>query len=276
MSKNKYYNQLLKNGYCIINHVFKKNYCDELIKKIEDLYTKKKNKRYDVDEGSMYGQEIIRDLVLRDPKTFLKLIDNKKIIKVLELIFKDSFILENIMASNSVNVKKKYKRIVHIDSHLPTSDPKLTTDAVAMICLDEFKKENGATKIWPKSHLSGVRIHHDKKKLKNYKKNYIYVEAPKGSLVIFLGQLWHQIGKNINNDRRWAVLIHYKRWWIKPSTNFTECGSKIFNQLNDKQKELFGFNTIIPKFNLKKQFRNGKTLRKVSSIGKNYSQALKY
>ena len=109
MSKNKYYNQLLKNGYCIINHVFKKNYCDELIKKIEDLYTKKKNKRYDVDEGSMYGQEIIRDLVLRDPKTFLKLIDNKKIIKVLELIFKDLFILENIMASNSVNVKKNIR-----------------------------------------------------------------------------------------------------------------------------------------------------------------------
>ena len=70
----------------------------------------------------MYGQEIIRDLVLRDPKTYLKLIDNKKIIKVLDSIFKDSFILENIMASNSVNVKKKYKRLVHIDSHLPTAD----------------------------------------------------------------------------------------------------------------------------------------------------------
>ena len=66
--------------------------------------------------------KIIRDLVLRDPETFLKLIDNKKIIKILGSIFNDSFILENIMASNSVNVKKKYKRIVHIDSHLPTSD----------------------------------------------------------------------------------------------------------------------------------------------------------
>ena len=165
---------------------------------------------------------------------------------------------------------------MHIDSHLPTADPKLTTDMVAMICLDEFKKENGATKIWPKSHLSGVRIHHDKKKLKNYLKKYVYVEAPKGSLVIFLGQLWHQIGKNINSNRRWAILIHYKRWWIKPSTNFTKCGSKIFNQLNNKQKELFGFNSIIPKFNLKKNFRNAKTLRKISSISKNYSQALKY
>ena len=232
MAKNKYYNQLLKNGYCIINHAFKKHYCDELIKKIEDLYTKKKNKRYDVDEGSMYGQQIIRDLVLRDPETFLKLIDNKKIIKILGSIFNDSFILENIMASNSVNVKKKYKRIVHIDSHLPTSDPKLTTDAVAMICLDKFTKENGATKIWPKSHLSGVRIHHEKNKFFGKKNNYKFIVAPKGSLVIFLGQLWHQVGKNLNNDRRWAILIHYKRWWIKPSTDVTKCGNKIFRKLH--------------------------------------------
>ena len=92
MRNNKYYNQLLKNGYCIINRAFKKQHCDKLINKIENLYTQKKSKRYDIDEGSSYGQEIIRDLVLRDPKTFLKLIDNKKIIKVLEFIFKDSFI----------------------------------------------------------------------------------------------------------------------------------------------------------------------------------------
>ena len=35
-----------------------------------------------------------------------------------------------------------------------------------MICLDDFTKNNGATKIWPNSHLSGIRIHHDKAKFK--------------------------------------------------------------------------------------------------------------
>lgn len=42
MSKNKYYNQLVKNGYCIINRAFKKQYCEKLIKKTENLYKKKK------------------------------------------------------------------------------------------------------------------------------------------------------------------------------------------------------------------------------------------
>jgi len=265
----------MRDGYCIIENVFDEKYCDLLIENTEAL-VKEKKKRNDFDEGSMFGQEIIRDLVLRKPQIFLKLIDNKKIIKILDYLFKDTFILENIMASNSINVKKDYKRIIHIDSHLPTTDPKLTTDAVAMICLDKFTKKNGATKIWPKSHLSGIRIHHEKNKIKNKKNKFIYIEAPKGSLVIFLGQLWHQIGKNINNDRRWAILIHYKRWWIKPSTDFVKCGKKIYNKLNTKQKELFGFNSIVPKFNLKRQSRNGKTLRKISNIGTSYFQALKY
>ncbi len=273
---NKSYQKLLKNGHCIIKNVFDANYCEKLVKKIDKLYIDKRKRKKDIDEGTIFGQQIIRDLVLRDPKTFLRLIDNKKIIKILNNLFKDSFILENIMASNSLNVKNNYKRIVHIDSHLPTQDPKLTTDAVAMICLDDFKKENGATKIWPKSHLSGIKIHHEKNKLKNNKKKHVYVEAPKGSLVIFLGQLWHQVGKNINNKRRWAILIHYKRWWIKPSTDFTKCGNKIFKLLNKKQKELFGFNSIVPKFNLKNQSRNTKTLRNIKSIGKSYTEALKY
>lgn len=267
---------LLDNGYVIFKNKLSHKVCDDLVLKIEKLLQKKRGKKNDVDEGSVYGQEIIRDLVLRDPKNFLQLISNKTIVKILDNLFKDTFILENIMASNSVNVEKNYKRIVHIDSHLPTKDPKLTTDAVAMVCLDDFTKSNGATKIWPNSHLSGVRIHHERHKFKKYKRKPVYVEAPKGSIVIFLGQLWHQIGKNINSKRRWGILIHYKRWWIKPSTDFTKCGKNIYRLLNRKQKELFGFNSIVPKFNLKTHSRNAKTLRKITRLDSSYEKVLRY
>ena len=44
-----------------------------------------------------------------------------------------------------------------------------------MICLDKFTKENGAMKIWLKSHLSGVRIHHEKNKFFGKKNNYKFI-----------------------------------------------------------------------------------------------------
>ena len=108
------------------------------------------------------------------------------------------------------------------------------------------------------------------------KKKYKYVEAKKGSIVFFLGQTWHQIGKNTNFKSRWGVLCHYKRWWIKPSTDFTKCGPAIYKLLNRKQKELFGFNSISPKFNLKKQTKVLKILRSTDKLSSKYSKAIRY
>ena len=144
-----------------------------------------------------------------------------------------------------------------------------------LICLDDFSKENGSTKIWPRSHLSGIRAQNIKlnqQKLKNFK----HIKAKKGSIVFFLGHLWHQIGKNENSLDRWGILCHYKRWWIKPSTDFTKCGKKIFKMLTEDQKRIFGFNSISPKFNFKKKSRPLKTLRKMSLKNLNYKQILNY
>jgi hypothetical protein len=40
---------------------------------------------------------------------------------------------------------------------------------------------------------------------------------------------------------------------MKPSTDFTSCGKKIFKKLNSKQKQLFGFTSMSPKFNFLKK-----------------------
>tara|TARA_B100000768_G_scaffold103742_1_gene96430 strand:- start:1183 stop:1716 length:534 start_codon:yes stop_codon:yes gene_type:complete len=175
------------------------------------------------------------------------------------------------MASNSVNVKQKYDRIVHIDSHIPVTNPLHTLDLVVVVCLNNFNKFNGSTIVWPKSHLSGIKI---QKQINVNKKKFKIINAKKGSLVFFLGQTWHQIGKNLNKEDRWGILLHYKRWWIKPATNFTKCGNKIFKMLNNKQKKILGFNSISPEFNFKTNTRKLKTLRKISSVSKNYLKAI--
>ena len=235
--------EIYNNGYCVVENVISQAKCDKIVSYLEDLHKKtSKNKNFR-DEVSKYGQVIIRDLVLREPDKFLNLIDNKIVMKILKNIFKDTFILDNCMASNSVLLnRKRYKALIHIDSHLPNLDIKNSTDIVVMYCFNDFSKENGATKIWPKSHLSGVRVQNEKKYLKNKINNFKYAKAKKGSLIFFLGETWHQIGQNINGKKRWGILCHYKRWWIKPSTDFTKCGVKIFKKFNNNQNELFGFN----------------------------------
>lgn len=268
--------ELFKNGYYVINDVLDLNKCDLIIRNLEKLKKKTSKNKDFFDEATKKGQLIIRDLPLRDPKNFLNLIDNKLIMEVLDGIFKETFILDNCMASKTINVKKKFNSLAHIDSHIASKNVQNTLDIVACYCFDEFTQKNGATKIWPKSHLSGIRLQNDKDYKKRIKSNFKYVEAKKGSVIIFLGQTWHQIGANTNSLSRWGCLCHYKRWWIKPSTNWTKCGSKIFKLLNKKQKELFGFTSISPSFNFKKQTRKLKTLRKSLNLRMNYSKVLQY
>jgi ectoine hydroxylase-related dioxygenase (phytanoyl-CoA dioxygenase family) len=268
--------KIFADGYYVHNFVLNKKKCDNYIKALKKIQDKiKKNPSFN-DERSDQGQEIIRDLVLRDPDVFLNLIDNTLVIKVLNEIFKDKFILDNCMASNSVNVKNSYSGLVHIDSHLSCSINNNTSDVVVLFCLEDFTKDNGATKIWPGSHLSGIRIQNSKNYRQLIKKKHQYVEAKKGSIIFFLGQTWHQIGKNTGKNSRWGILCHYKRWWIKPSTDYTKCGARIYSKLNQVQKELFGFNSISPKFNFKKQIRELKTLRDSSKLSQKYKEVIQY
>jgi len=278
MKKNFSYvkNELFKKGYCIVENYLNSTKCQKIIKEIESINNSNIKKQFVYKRNLERGQITIRDLVLIKPKSFLNLIDKKFILKVLSKVFDDRFILENIMASNSINVKNKYSAKIHCDSLLSTTNPRNSTDVVVMYCLDDFDKNNGATKVWPGSHLSDIRPHIDINNIKKKIKKFKYIKAKKGSIVFFLGQTWHQIGKNLNSKRRWSVIVHYRRWWMKPSTDFTKCGSAIYKKLNKTQKELFGFNSISPKFNFKNKSSKVKTLRKLNKFPKSYFQAQNY
>ena len=45
------------------------------------------------------------------------------------------------MASNSIKKIKDYRALVHIDSHLATSQINNTSDVVVLFCLNDFTKE---------------------------------------------------------------------------------------------------------------------------------------
>ena len=267
--------QLKKNGYFTISNLISKSECRKIKKELIKLNNKLKKNKYFLNEGSRYGQDIIRDLPLREPNVFLKYTSLNKIIKTIENVFNDKAILDNMMGSNSVNVKGNYNRHIHIDSQMPINNFHLTTDVIVMICIDEFKIENGATKIWPGSHKSGKRIHHLKKN-KNINNKFKYLIVPSGGAAIILGQTWHQVGKNISGKSRWSIFLHYTRWWIKPSTNFTKCGNKIFKMLTPKQKHLFGFTSISPSYDFVKNTKKIYMNRNLKEVPKNYYKALNY
>jgi len=235
----------LKNwGYSISNNVIPHETCIAMaaaLDKFEEQYQLKKGKSH----VSPDGQLLIRNIQDSLPEMFLPLLNLDSVWNVLCSVFNDTPILDGLYASQS----GFSNGAIHIDGHLPISKFEHTTDVIVIIALDDFTEDNGATCIWPLSHKSEKRV----QELKNNEKPHVEkgggvpLIVSKGSVSYMLGQTWHQIRKNMNNQRRWGIIIHYKRWWIKPSQDFTKCGPEIYQMLSQRQKILYGFSTRPPK-----------------------------
>ena len=78
--------------------------------------------------------------------------------------------------------------------------------------LTPFTKENGATRIFPKSHGAlGMA--------KTDLGEPIFAECEPGSAICFLGSTAHGAGSNLSKEVRRGVLVSYSLGWLKPYEN---------------------------------------------------------
>jgi hypothetical protein len=109
----------------------------------------------------------------------------------------------------------------------------------AMWALDDFTAANGATLLVPRSH--------ELREGKPDRKDAIPAEMPAGSVLIFLGRLWHAGGGNSSDHPRTGVIIDYVQPWLRPceahslSTNLDQVRA-----LPERLQELLGFNQATP------------------------------
>jgi hypothetical protein len=77
--------------------------------------------------------------------------------------------------------------------------------------IDRFTVENGATRIWPRSHI-GDRSSHPAAEP-------IVAVAEPGDAILILGSTLHGAGANRSGDRRRAIVIGYSLGWLRPYEN---------------------------------------------------------
>lgn len=81
-----------------------------------------------------------------------------------------------------------------------------------MWALDDFTSENGATRIWPRSHAMAPdsMLAEDQS---------IKAVMPRGSVAIFLGSTLHAGGANVSSRSRRGLIVSYCQAWLKPWEN---------------------------------------------------------
>jgi ectoine hydroxylase-related dioxygenase (phytanoyl-CoA dioxygenase family) len=104
--------------------------------------------------------------------------------------------------------------------------------------LDDFTKENGATRIVPMSqHRSGRN-----RNFTDEEQNAVQVEAPAGSVIAFNGGAIHAGSANRTRNLRRCLHAFYTRAWVRPQWDYTRSFTpEVIATLSDEQRRLFGF-----------------------------------
>src|SRR5262249_17121641 len=126
---------------------------------------------------------------------------------------------------------------LHLDA--PESTPGNCIYINALHCLDDFTKENGATRVVPGSHQ---KIWHKQNLTPELENQPFYLTAKAGSVIAYNGALLHAGSSNGTDKPRRALHFFYHRPWARPQWDYPRSFSPdVIAQLSEEEKELYGF-----------------------------------
>ena len=110
----------------------------------------------------------------------------------------------------------------------------------SMWSLCDFTEHNGATRLVPGSHRWPEDRHPSEAET-------VPVTMPAGSVLVYLGGLWHGGGANTTDRPRPGLLLEYVVSWLRPQeTHLVAVPPDTVRRLPERLQELLGYNVYPP------------------------------
>lgn len=182
--------------------------------------------------------------VFNDDFAYVKLLE-----KLLELgivkdiennFFKSKFILNSISALDNKPNSPNFSAIVHRDIKFFSKDLPIMLNA--LVLLDDFTIENGATMLLPYSHKT-----EEKPTDFSFINECIRAVGKKGDILLFNSNIWHCSAPNNTNESRRAIPMTFSKSCMKQMFDYTKSIEKesMYN-FSEEMKQLLGFDSRVP------------------------------
>lgn len=126
---------------------------------------------------------------------------------------------------------------LHRDENLPIARPHQELVLNSMWALDDFTAANGATRVIPGSHKWVDRAPDEATD------PIVQAEMPAGSVMFFVGSVFHGGGANQTDQSRLGVILHCCAGWLRPQENHVLGVPKaIVRELHPRLQEMLGYN----------------------------------
>jgi ectoine hydroxylase-related dioxygenase (phytanoyl-CoA dioxygenase family) len=148
-------------------------------------------------------------------KTFAcnALVDHPRILALLDRLFEPNYLLSQLQVIN-ILPGEAAQPLHHDDAFYPVPRPRAPLGAATVFAIDDFTPDNGATVVIPGSHTWDDRAPIDADRR-------IPIVMPAGSVVFFVGTLWHGGGANHSANGRLCVTAQYCARWCRQQENFS-------------------------------------------------------
>ena len=128
------------------------------------------------------------------------------------------------------------RQVLHRDIGIyPIASPCPPLTIATMWALSDFTRENGGTRLVPRSHLwSNERVPKPEE--------VVATEMPAGSVLIYTGNTIHGGGANYTDGPRSGIALHYNLGWLRQEENqYLAVPQEVARQLPDQIQELIGY-----------------------------------
>ncbi|TVX99382.1 phytanoyl-CoA dioxygenase family protein [Paenibacillus cremeus] len=127
---------------------------------------------------------------------------------------------------------------LHIDTHVPDPLPVYPLKVNSIWMLDDFTEHNGATRILPGSHH--LRRHPQAED--QQRDDLIKLIAPRGSVALIHGGLWHRSGTNQTDRERIGMLGSFCPWFMRPQEDHLQIiDREVVEEASPLLKHLIGY-----------------------------------
>jgi len=130
-------------------------------------------------------------------------VEHPLVMALLDRLFMPNYLLSQLQVIKVMPGEIR-QPLHHDDGFYPLPRPRKPIGAALIWALDDFREDNGATLVYPKSHLWGDVPSADIDVSK-----MVPAVMPAGSAVFFLGTMWHCAGPNNSDKPRLAATTQY-------------------------------------------------------------------
>lgn len=176
-------------------------------------------------------------------KTFVcnPLVEHPLVLGLLDRLFEPNYLLSQLQVIDILPGEAQ-QPLHYDDAFYPWPRPRRALGAATIFAIDDFTEDNGATVVIPKSHTWP-----DRPPTEEDEALAIPAVMPAGSMLLFLGTLWHGGGHNRSDGRRLCVTAQYCAPFLRTQENYSLSISRDrVRQCSEHMQRLLGYSVYPP------------------------------